>query len=106
MNAADERLEAQVFGEEAMDVYNRIGKGDPRNDSYGEMADVVPVTIRNAGLLLREAKKKAEAAEEEYKAARQKMDAASSVWREAINEYARAEHRLKISAMQPNGGEA
>lgn len=111
MNVADERLATQNFSEEAMEVYNRIGAGPSvavgtRTDPYGEMADVMPVTIRNAGLLLREAQKSVDATELAYKNARQVLNEVSKARDLAKNDLIRAEHRLKISAMQPNGGEA
>ena len=75
------------------------------DDPYGEFSDVVPVTVRNAALLLREANKELEHAKgvkaqynDMIKRAGEKVTAVELKVRQA-------EYRLRISAMQPNGGE-
>lgn len=76
-----------------------------RDDPYGEFADVVPVTIRNAGLLLREATKQVVAAKLAHKNAVDAMQETNRALNAAIELERKAEHRLKVSALQPNGGE-
>lgn len=70
-------------------------KGDP----FGEFADVQPITIRNAGLVLREVIKRLDAAKLAHKSTAEALS-------EAHQEYHEAVHLLMVSALQPNGGEA
>lgn len=108
----DQPLET-LLGAEAFDRYNRVGSTltrpsdavASRTDPYGEMADVVPVTIRNAGLLLRQATTALDAAILADKHARQAVTETKRALDLAKDTHARAEHRLRISALQPNGGE-
>lgn len=77
-----------------------------KEDPYGEFGDVVPVTVRNAALLLREASKELEHAQgvkEQYTDLIKRAGLAVTAAEERVR---KAEYRLKISAMQPNGGEA
>lgn len=80
--------------------------GRGTSDLFGEFADVQPITIRNAGLLLRESAKRMEAARLAHKSASEAVQETNRAYGEAIETHRKAEHRLKISAMQPNGGEA
>lgn len=68
-------------------------------------ADVVPVTVRNAGLLLREAHNKVLHAKGVLAQYQDLVVRAEGVLEAASQEMKKAEHRLKISALQPNGGE-
>lgn len=74
-------------------------------DPYNEMADVVPVTVRNAALLLRVATEARDKAVDVAIDAKKAYDAAAAARDAAKREVERAEYRLKLSAMQPNGGE-
>ena len=62
-------------------------------------ADVQPITIRNAGLVLREVIKRLDAAKLAHKSTAEALS-------EAHQEYHEAVHLLMVSALQPNGGEA
>lgn len=75
-------------------------------DPFGEFADVQPITIRNAGLVLREATKRLEAARLTHKSASEAVQETNRAYGEAIEAHRKAEHLLMISALQPNGGEA
>lgn len=77
-------------------------KGDP----VGEFADVQPITIRNAGLVLREATKRLDAAKLAHRSAQAAVEEANRAYNAALDEHRKAEYLLKISALQPNGGEA
>lgn len=68
-------------------------------------ADIQPVTIRNAGLLLRQAADALDKATARESEATLAYEVASEALRAAKTEHDRAMHRLKISALQPNGGE-
>lgn len=75
-------------------------------DPLGEFADLQPITIRNAGLVLREATKRLEAARLTHKSASEAVQETNRAYGEAIEAHRKAEHLLMISALQPNGGEA
>lgn len=76
-----------------------------RNDPMDEFPDVTPVTVRNAALLLREACKGEAVAVEKLNALTAAHKEAIGLAENAVYLRKEAEHRLKISAMQPNGGE-
>lgn len=70
-----------------------------------ELKDVVPISVRNAALSLREAVKDMEAAERRQNEAAIALHKAEALYEQSRRLHRRAIHRLKISAMQPNGGE-
>ena len=76
------------------------------NDPMEEFPHVVPVTVRNAALLLRQAVQEETLHKSEVDMLESQLKIARGKYREA--EYLRkaADHRLRLSAMQPNGGEA
>jgi len=74
-------------------------------DAYHGFPGLRPITIRNAGLLLRQATAALEAANLADKHARQAVTETKRALDLAKDAHARAEHRLRISALQPNGGE-
>lgn len=84
----------------------RICVATSKADPFGEFADVRPITIRNAGLVLREATKRLEAARLTHKSASEAVQETNRAYGEAIEAHRKAEHLLMISALQPNGGEA
>lgn len=69
-------------------------------------ADVQPVSIRNAGLLFRQAADALDKAMTREHEATIAYEEATEALRVAKEEHERSLHRLKISALQPNGGEA
>ncbi len=75
------------------------------NDPYNEFNDVVPVTVRNAALLLREAHKELEHARGVKSQYADLIKRAGEVVTTAEAKVRKAEYRLNISALQPNGGE-
>lgn len=75
-------------------------------DPRGEFTDVPAITIRNAGLLLRQADIELKQLTAKMEAAEQELERLSGLVTEARTNRRRAEYRLKISALQPNGGEA
>lgn len=66
-----------------------------------DFEDIKPVTVRNAALLLREAANAVADTEQALGAAN-----TAQLTAEKAHEHAVKEYRLKVSAMQPNGGEA
>lgn len=76
-----------------------------RNDPMDEFPDVTPVTVRNAALLLREACKGEASAVEKLNELNAALKEAKGLVENAMYLRKAAEHRLKISALQPNGGE-
>lgn len=71
-----------------------------------KFADLQPISVRNAALLLREAAKEKDAAIDHAIAAGEVLQAAEERRDKANEAYTRAEYLLKLSALQPNGGEA
>ena len=80
--------------------------GQTKADLLGEFADVHPITIRNAGLVLREATKRLDAAKLMHRNAQAAVEETNRAYNAALDDHRKAEYLLKISALQPNGGEA
>jgi len=111
MNIVISPAEAQA----AMDQADRILNDAIKHrvpGTYGTTAphhtldDVQPITIRNAGLVLREASKRLKAAELVKFNADAAAEEADRALREAQAAVKQAKHLLEVSALQPNGGEA
>lgn len=77
-----------------------------RNDPMDEFKDVTPVTVRNAALLVRQAALVEASAVLALEDLKGQVKAAQGVAEDAHYLHKAALHRLSISAMQPNGGEA
>lgn len=77
-----------------------------RNDPMDEFKDVTPVTVRNAALLVRQAALVEASAVLALEDLKDQVKAAQGVAEDAHYLRKAALHRLSISAMQPNGGEA
>lgn len=99
-------LDPTHFGVNLPKIDELLGRGQAtREDPYGEFSDIEPVTITTAGLLLREAHAALDAANTAFIKADAARAVANNERTAAQEELHRAEHRLKISALQPNGSE-
>lgn len=74
-------------------------------DAYHGFPSLRPITIRNAGLLLREAEKAHQASITKAIEAKKAYEYAVSMRDEARLKVEKAVDQLRISALQPNGGE-
>lgn len=74
-------------------------------DAYHGFPGLRPITIRNAGLLLREAEKAHQASITKAIEAKKAYEYAVSMRDEARLKVEKAVDQLRISALQPNGGE-
>lgn len=74
-------------------------------DAYHGNPGLRPITIRNAGLLLREAEKAHQASITKTIEAKKAYEHAVSLRDEARLYVEKAVDQLRISALQPNGGE-
>lgn len=97
-----ERLTVNMSADDLLHFHPRANREDP----YGEFNHITPVTVRNAALLLRAATKEQVRLADELVAARMTLSRVEKDKQAADQVHKEAMHRLHISALQENGGEA